>query len=49
MADSDQIKQELDDTDAPQEDYNNEAETVRLTEEEVGTARIILKTKIAEW
>jgi hypothetical protein len=43
------IQQELDDADAPQEDYENEAETVRLTEEEVGAAKIILKTKIAEW
>jgi hypothetical protein len=46
---STQIQQELDDADAPQEDYDAEAETVRLTEEDVGAAKIILKTKIAEW
>ena len=36
---STQIQQELDDTDAPQEDYDAEAETVRLTDEEVGAAK----------
>ena len=46
---STQIQQELDDADAPQEDYDAEAETVRLTEEEVGAAKAILKTKLAEW
>ena len=46
---SNQIQQELDDADAPQEDYDAEAETVRLTEEEVGAAKAILKTKLAEW
>jgi hypothetical protein len=46
---STQIQQELDDADAPQEDYDAEAETVRLTEEEVGAAKIIARTKIAEW
>ena len=46
---STQIQQELDDADAPQKDYDAEAETVRLTEEEVGAAKTILKTKIAEW
>jgi hypothetical protein len=46
---STQIQQELDDADAPQEDYDAEAETVRLTEEEVGAAKTILKTKLAEW
>ena len=38
----------MDDADAPQEDYDAEAETVRLTEEEVGAAKIIARTKIAE-
>ena len=46
---STQIQQELDDADAPQEDYDAEAETVRLTEEEIGAAKIIAKRKIAEW
>ena len=46
---STQIQQELDDADAPQEDYDAEAETFRLTEEEVGAAKIIARTKIAEW
>ena len=46
---STQIQQELDDADAPQEDYDAEAENVRLTEEEVGAAKIIARTKIAEW
>ncbi len=46
---STQIQQELDDADAPQEDYDSEAETVRLTEEEVGAAKIIARKKIAEW
>ena len=41
---STQIQQELDDADAPQEDYDAEAETVRLTDEEVGAAKTILKT-----
>jgi hypothetical protein len=36
---STQIQQELDDADAPQEDYDAEAETVRLTDEEVGAAK----------
>ena len=44
-----QVQKELGDADAPQEDYDTEAETVRRTEEEIGAAKITLKTKIAEW
>ncbi len=42
-------QQELDVADASQEDYDDEAEFVRLTEEEVYAARTILKTKQMEW